>query len=211
MVQWRKVKASAARAGRTPSTMDLGFSVHARRDWVDKASRAEEQRSRPPRRISFAADRDQVVLQRARRPRLSAWGKAKEVWRDLDVVGLVALTLGCGLFLLPFTLAAGGLKGWHDRELGSFPSPCSSLTVCTTHSRDLGFHRQWTRHTRLLRLLRVQMVAHPCPPSATTQEPNDRCWVGTRLLPLPLAVLLRELLHQLPAVSHLRFRFNARS
>lgn len=66
-----------------------------------------------------------MVLQRARRPRLSAWGKAKEVWRDLDVVGLVTLTLGCGLFLLPFTLAANGQKGWRDRE--SLPSVSETI------------------------------------------------------------------------------------
>ncbi|ORY89658.1 major facilitator superfamily domain-containing protein [Leucosporidium creatinivorum] len=113
LVQWRKVQASAARAGRTPSTMDIGHGS-ARRDWVDKGSRAEEQRARRP---SFV---DQVVLDRARRPRLTAWGKAKEVWRDLDVVGLFALTVGCGLFLLPFTLAAHGQRGWEDPEIWAF-------------------------------------------------------------------------------------------
>lgn len=92
--------------------MDIGHSF-ARRDWVDKGNQAEEQRARRP---SFAAERDSVVLERARRPRLTAWGKAKEVWRDLDIVGLCALTVGCGLFLLPFTLAAHGQRGWEDRE-----------------------------------------------------------------------------------------------
>lgn len=115
MLQWRKVKISAARAGRTPSTMDLGMGVGARRDWVDKGARAEAQRV--SRRTSAVADqRDAVIMARARRPRLTAWGKAKEVWRDLDVVGLFALTVGCGLFLLPFTLAANGQKGWKDRK-----------------------------------------------------------------------------------------------
>lgn len=42
--------------------------------------------------------------------------KLGKVWRDLDVVGLVALTLGCGLVLLPLSLAARRPESWADRE-----------------------------------------------------------------------------------------------
>lgn len=96
--------------------MSLGLPSSANPAWVDKASQTEDQRIR--RRRSFASDA--IVLARAARPSLSSRDKVKEVWRDLDVVGLTALTLGCGLFLLPFTLAANAQRHWADRKLSQY-------------------------------------------------------------------------------------------
>lgn len=48
-------------------------------------------------------------------------GKLGKLWRELDVVGLIALTLACGFILLPLSLAAGRPERWADRK------PCFGL------------------------------------------------------------------------------------
>ncbi|GAA5901939.1 hypothetical protein JCM6882_000146 [Rhodosporidiobolus microsporus] len=53
-------------------------------------------------------------LNRRKRWNKSTWDKAKDMWRELDVVGLCALTAGCVLFLLPFTLASKSPESWGD-------------------------------------------------------------------------------------------------
>ncbi|GAA5835089.1 hypothetical protein JCM11251_000161 [Rhodosporidiobolus azoricus] len=53
-------------------------------------------------------------LNRRKRWNKSSWDKAKDMWKELDVVGLVALTAGCVLFLLPFTLASKSPESWGD-------------------------------------------------------------------------------------------------
>lgn len=47
--------------------------------------------------------------------------RTRTVWRDLDVVGLFSLTIGCIFVLLPLTLAAKRPDSWADRE--SFVAP----------------------------------------------------------------------------------------
>lgn len=61
-----------------------------------------------------------LLLGRARmseRDNVGVWTKTKEVWNELDAIGLVSLTFGAGMFLLPFTLAAHRPEAWEDREL----------------------------------------------------------------------------------------------
>ncbi|GAA5912263.1 uncharacterized protein JCM6883_003299 [Sporobolomyces salmoneus] len=67
---------------------------------------------RRDRRLSHAADAAATELSKRKRWRMSIWDKAAELWKDLDVVGLVALTVGCGAFLLPFTLAMKTNHSW---------------------------------------------------------------------------------------------------
>ncbi|KAK4704828.1 hypothetical protein P7C70_g1390, partial [Phenoliferia sp. Uapishka_3] len=45
------------------------------------------------------------------------WGaRTRTVWKDLDVVGLASLTVGCILVLLPLTLAAKRPQAWADSQ-----------------------------------------------------------------------------------------------
>jgi len=74
------------------------------------------QYGRRDRRLSHAADAAANELSKRKRWRMSIWDKAAELWKDLDVVGLVALTVGCGAFLLPFTLAMKTNHSWASRE-----------------------------------------------------------------------------------------------
>ncbi|GAA5949173.1 hypothetical protein JCM3765_003319 [Sporobolomyces pararoseus] len=67
---------------------------------------------RRDRRLSHAADAAANELSKRKRWRMSIWDKAAELWKDLDVVGLIALTIGCGAFLLPFTLAMKTNHSW---------------------------------------------------------------------------------------------------
>lgn len=189
--------------------MSLGFptSVPASDSWLDKASQTEAQRI--SRRRSFASDA--IVIARASRPRLSAWGKVKEVWSDLDVVGLTTLTIGCGLFLLPFTLAANAQKHWADREYLRPPSRPRDLSLslhcfAPYQSRDLDAHPVRRGCALVLRLVRVKMGGSARPASSTFAEPHHRLRLGTRLLSLRLAILVRELFHQLSAVSMIGIR-----
>ncbi|GAA5939078.1 hypothetical protein JCM10213_006022 [Rhodosporidiobolus nylandii] len=56
-------------------------------------------------------------LNKRKRWNRSAWEKGKDLWRELDMVGLVCLTVGCGAFLLPFTMAGKTGGGWGDPKL----------------------------------------------------------------------------------------------
>ncbi|GAA6063114.1 hypothetical protein JCM10212_002636 [Sporobolomyces blumeae] len=67
---------------------------------------------RRDRRLSHAADAAANELSKRKRWRMTIWDKAGELWKDLDAVGLVALTVGCGAFLLPFTLAMKAPDSW---------------------------------------------------------------------------------------------------
>ncbi|GAA5871445.1 hypothetical protein JCM16303_000758 [Sporobolomyces ruberrimus] len=81
----------------------------------DEDDEEEENRAGYPRRdrrLSHAADAAANELSKRKRWRMSIWDKAAELWKDLDVVGLVALTVGCGAFLLPFTLAMKTDHSW---------------------------------------------------------------------------------------------------
>jgi hypothetical protein len=60
-------------------------------------------------------------LNKRKRWNKSGWDKTKELWRDMDMLGLASLTVGCTLFLLPFTLAAKTPESWASRA--SLPSP----------------------------------------------------------------------------------------
>ncbi|GAA5935212.1 uncharacterized protein JCM15063_000971 [Sporobolomyces koalae] len=139
-LEWSKIKRKAMREGRTPSTRDLGIGVSTRAAWkvARSASVVEEglpaplhgrsslsavheddsdeadtiEYGRRDRRLSHAADAAANELSKRKRWRMSIWDKAAELWKDLDVVGLVALTVGCGAFLLPFTLAMKANHSW---------------------------------------------------------------------------------------------------
>lgn len=90
----------------------------------DEDDEEEENRTGYPRRdrrLSHAADAAANELSKRKRWRMSIWDKAAELWKDLDVVGLVALTVGCGAFLLPFTLAMKTDHSWASRESTLFP------------------------------------------------------------------------------------------
>lgn len=52
--------------------------------------------------------------------------KRGTTWKELDIVGLLALTTGCGLVLLPLTLAARRPDRWADR---AFPRPSDELSL----------------------------------------------------------------------------------
>ncbi|BGP49152.1 hypothetical protein JCM10450v2_005035 [Rhodotorula kratochvilovae] len=69
------------------------------------------------RRMASAAELAAHELEKRQRWNATTWSKAKELWRDLDVVGLTALTIGCTLFLLPFTLATKTPESWGDFEI----------------------------------------------------------------------------------------------
>lgn len=57
----------------------------------------------------------------------STWANsANDVWRDLDVVGLITLTTGCVLLLLPLTLAASHPEDWASR---TSPLPSSHVLI----------------------------------------------------------------------------------
>ncbi|GAA5863975.1 hypothetical protein JCM1840_000654 [Sporobolomyces johnsonii] len=133
-LEWKKIKRKALREGRTPSTRDLGIGVATRGRWgphhphafprrersavvleeghVDDASEGGAPLNGRDRRLSSAASAAASELNKRKRWRMSGWMKAAELWHDLDVVGLVTLTVGCGAFLLPFTLAAKTPDSW---------------------------------------------------------------------------------------------------
>ncbi|GAA5968346.1 hypothetical protein JCM21900_000981 [Sporobolomyces salmonicolor] len=144
-LEWKKIKRKAVREGRTPSTRDLGFGVATRGRWGPHHGHAFPQWDRSAavleegdvhdanegpasfngrdRRLSSAASAAASELNKRKRWRMSGWMKAAELWHDLDVVGLVTLTLGCGAFLLPFTMAAKTPDSWGSRALlPHFPS-----------------------------------------------------------------------------------------
>ncbi|GAA6002891.1 uncharacterized protein JCM10292_001359 [Rhodotorula paludigena] len=73
-----------------------------------------ERMSTRERREASAAEAAAHELEKRQRWNATPWSKAKEIWEDLDVVGLIALTLGCILFLLPFTLATKTPESWAD-------------------------------------------------------------------------------------------------
>lgn len=66
------------------------------------------------RREASAAETAAAEMTKRKRWNMSTWSKAVELWKDLDVLGLVALTVGCILFLLPFTLATKRPESWGD-------------------------------------------------------------------------------------------------
>ncbi|BGP33078.1 hypothetical protein JCM10296v2_004867 [Rhodotorula toruloides] len=69
--------------------------------------------AREHREACAAADAANELTKR-KRWNMTPWSKAVELWHDLDVLGLVALTVGCVLFLLPFTLATKRPESWGD-------------------------------------------------------------------------------------------------
>ncbi|GAA5912681.1 hypothetical protein JCM8208_007728 [Rhodotorula glutinis] len=69
------------------------------------------------RRMASAAEAAAHELDKRQRWNATTWTKAKELWRDLDVVGLVTLTAGSILFLLPFTLATKTPDSWAEPEI----------------------------------------------------------------------------------------------
>jgi len=81
------------------------------------------------RRMASAAEAAAHELDKRQRWNATTWSKAKELWRDLDVVGLVTLTAGSILFLLPFTLATKTPDSWAERA-----SPFSLLPAHSTSS-----------------------------------------------------------------------------
>ncbi|KAK4054078.1 hypothetical protein OIV83_001103 [Microbotryomycetes sp. JL201] len=129
LAQWRKVRRVGMSRGYTPSTAD--FNPHATNDgtltgdWVDKVDIVEraigpggiiDYDTQSARRSAYAFE---AILnaERARRARLTTKGKVLECWRELDIIGLACLTIGCGLFLLPFTIATHTKKSWADPEV----------------------------------------------------------------------------------------------
>ncbi|GAA6040600.1 hypothetical protein JCM8097_008062 [Rhodosporidiobolus ruineniae] len=66
------------------------------------------------RREESAATAAAFELNKRKRWNKSTWDKTMELWKDLDMVGLVAFTVGCILFLLPFTLATKRPESWAD-------------------------------------------------------------------------------------------------
>ncbi|GAA6006045.1 hypothetical protein JCM10207_007324 [Rhodosporidiobolus poonsookiae] len=70
--------------------------------------------TRQERREASAAAAAATELNKRKRWNKTSWDKVKELWQDLDMVGLVAMTLGCSLFLLPFTLATKRPESWGD-------------------------------------------------------------------------------------------------
>ncbi|KAM0789647.1 hypothetical protein ACM66B_000449 [Microbotryomycetes sp. NB124-2] len=131
LAQWQKVKRVGMSRGYTPSTAD--FNPHAgpadvtttSADFVDKIDVVERtigpggiiDYDTQSSRQSACAFEAILNAERARRARLTVKGKVLECWRELDIIGLLCLTIGCGLFLLPFTIATHTKKSWADPEV----------------------------------------------------------------------------------------------
>ena len=140
-LEWRKIRRKALEEGRKPCTRDLGFGVTTRRHRQEHrgshsmttaaAARPDPQEldlERAPaasmdptlstreRREAAAAETAAEEMTKRKRWNMTTWSKTVELWKDLDVLGLVALTVGCILFLLPFTLATKRPESWGDCE-----------------------------------------------------------------------------------------------
>lgn len=81
------------------------------------------------RREAAAAETAAQEMTKRKRWNMTTWSKTVELWKDLDVLGLVALTVGCILFLLPFTLATKRPESWGDCAFLTFRPP-------RTHSQE---------------------------------------------------------------------------
>ncbi|GAA5867400.1 hypothetical protein JCM8547_003334 [Rhodosporidiobolus lusitaniae] len=53
-------------------------------------------------------------LNKRKRWNKTGWDKTRELWKDMDMVGLASLTVGAAMFLLPFTLATKRPESWED-------------------------------------------------------------------------------------------------
>ena len=80
------------------------------------ASSTDPTLSTRERREAAAAETAAQEMTKRKRWNMTTWSKTVELWKDLDVLGLVALTAGCILFLLPFTLATKRPESWGDCE-----------------------------------------------------------------------------------------------
>jgi hypothetical protein len=78
---------------------------------LDPASELSDRERREVSTFTAAAHE----LNKRKRWNKSGWDKVKELWRDMDMVGLASLTVGCTLFLLPFTLATKTPESWASR------------------------------------------------------------------------------------------------
>ncbi|SCV69923.1 BQ2448_1317 [Microbotryum intermedium] len=116
MLEWRRIKKEAALVGRSPSTLSLSVGIGTRKDKMREVEAGRLFRPSPRRQMSRGV-LDQFNNSRRKRRVSSAWGKVTEVWKNLDVVGLTTLTLGCTLFLLPLTLAAQRPESWNDPKI----------------------------------------------------------------------------------------------
>lgn len=142
-LEWRKIRRKALEEGRKPCTRDLGFGVTTRRHRQEhRGSHSMTTAARPDsllvdphhldlerapahaamdptlstreRREAAAAETAAQEMTKRKRWNMTTWSKTVELWKDLDVLGLVALTVGCILFLLPFTLATKRPESWGD-------------------------------------------------------------------------------------------------
>ncbi|GAA5993287.1 hypothetical protein JCM10908_001413 [Rhodotorula pacifica] len=99
-----------------PSRLDVDLErtlTHENNDHPYLASQDPTLSARERREASAAETAAQEMTKR-KRWNMTTWSKAVELWKDLDVLGLVALTVGCILFLLPFTLATKRPESWGD-------------------------------------------------------------------------------------------------
>lgn len=228
-LEWRKIRRKALEEGRKPCTRDLGFGVTTRRhrhehvhahsplatdgrrfstSGSDSHIDLEEGTtlSARERREASAAETAAKEMTKRKRWNMSTWSKAVELWKDLDVLGLVALTAGCILFLLPFTLATKRPESWGDcasRSHLSLPR-ARLLTLVTLLRRARSVHLDLDPVGRLdPRLFRFLRTARrgPLDSAPLAQEPDDPRGFGDRVLSLLQPVLLRELFHEFPAVS----------
>ncbi|KAM0745775.1 MFS general substrate transporter [Meredithblackwellia eburnea MCA 4105] len=108
LYEWKKAKKRLLRR------RSMLFGNGRRADGAPGSSR-----STPSRRIGHREESDNpddVIVKEWERGAFSWSHRTKTIWRDLDVVGLASLTVGCILVLLPLTLAAKRPQSWADPE-----------------------------------------------------------------------------------------------